>query len=119
MLPSRAQRSLYGATLASYLLGEQIASALLAAAKLTPRLILTDYADLGVLGQKIRVPLVLVRSADQQSGVSEDGKPLVDNLSASTNRSAAEWGTHPYWGNPFNVQSYMLQLPVGVESEHD
>src|SRR5262245_57112031 len=59
VLPSRAQRILYGATLASYLLGEQIAGALLAAAKLTPRLIFTDHADLSVPGQKTRVPLVL------------------------------------------------------------
>src|SRR3954463_10876476 len=40
--PSRAQQILYGPTLEPFLLGEQIAGAMLDAAKLKPRLILTN-----------------------------------------------------------------------------
>jgi hypothetical protein len=119
VLPSRAQRILYGATLASYLLGEQIAGALLAAGKLTPRLILTDHADFGLSRQKAGLPLVLVRSAEQPCSASECGELLGDNVSASTNGVAAVRSDHQFWGNPVMVHGYSLQIPVGVESEHD
>lgn len=40
--PSRAQEILYGATLADFVCGEQIAKALTSKAKLTPQVVLTD-----------------------------------------------------------------------------
>ncbi len=40
--PSRAQEILYGATLADFVCGEQIAKALTSKAKLTPHVVLTD-----------------------------------------------------------------------------
>jgi hypothetical protein len=29
------------------------------------------------------------------------------------------YGDHPSWGDPFTMQDCLLQLPVGLESEHD
>ncbi len=42
--PSRAQEILYGATLADFVCGEQIAKALTSKAKLSPQIVLTDCA---------------------------------------------------------------------------
>ena len=119
VLPNRAQRILYGATLASYLLGEQICGALLAAGKLTPRLILTDHADLSLPRQNVTAPLVLVRSAEVRHIVTTLGEPQSNCGFASTIASAAVCCDHPSWGNPFTLQEYSLQVPIGVESEHD
>jgi hypothetical protein len=119
VFPSRAQRILYGATLASYLLGEQIAGSLLAAGKLTPRLILTDLADFGLTRQKGAAPQVLVRPNTGQRSRSIPGEPTGDNLAASICGSAAVYGDHPLWGDPFTIPNCLLQLPVGFESEHD
>jgi hypothetical protein len=119
VFPSRAQRILYGATLASYLLGEQIAGSLLAAGKLTPRLILTDLADFGLPWQKGAAPLVLVRPNTAQRSSSVLGEPMGDNLDASSCGSVAAYGDHPSWGDPFTMQDCLLQLPAGFESEHD
>jgi hypothetical protein len=117
VLPSRAQRILYGATFASYLLGEQIAGALLAAGKLTPQLILTDHADFGLPPQMEKVPIVLARPADPPQQRSMVREPSGDNLHASTRCTASASGDHPSWGNPFSLEGYWLQLPVGAESE--
>jgi hypothetical protein len=116
VLPSRAQRILYGATFASYLLGEQIAGALLAAGKLTPQIILTDHVDFNPPRQKVAVPIVLVRPADLSQQPSMAGQPSGDNLAAST-PSPVPSDPHPSWGDPFFIEGYWLQLPVGVESQ--
>jgi hypothetical protein len=67
--PSRAQEILYGPTLRPYLLGEQIAGALLAKAQTMPQIILTDQPS--VLCHRLRtdIPLVyLVAAAGYASG---------------------------------------------------
>jgi hypothetical protein len=56
--PSRAQQILYGPTLTPFLLGEQIAAALLREAKLLPRLVLTDQRSVLGLRPKCPVPIV-------------------------------------------------------------
>lgn len=62
--PNRAQQILYGPTLESYLLGEQIGGALLKAAKLTPNVVFTDSEALLHARDMISVPLALVLPAD-------------------------------------------------------
>jgi hypothetical protein len=117
VLPSRAQRILYGASFASYLFGEQLAGTLLAAGKLTPRLILTDHADFGLPRQKVAAPLVLVRPGSPEfttAYVEQAG----NNLAASTNECIARRREHQAWGNPFETHGHSLQLPVGREMEH-
>jgi hypothetical protein len=117
VVPSRAQRILYGASFASYLFGEQLAGTLLAAGKLTPGLILTDHVDFGLPRQNVPAPLALVQPArSQQSGTGTSG-PRYDNRSASTKEFVEGGNAHPSWGNPFTVCDYLLQLSVGCESE--
>ena len=67
--PSRAQRILYGPTLASYLLGEQICGALSGAAKLTPELILTDCEVALHARNRFAVPIALVTAVEQVKSV--------------------------------------------------
>jgi hypothetical protein len=117
VLPNRAQRILYGATFASYLLGEQIAGALLAAGKLTPQLILTDHADFGLPRQTVKAPRVLVRPAEGSQQLSTAGEPPGDKLTASTLSIGSACGDHPSWGEPFSMEGYWLQTPVGAESQ--
>ncbi len=63
--PNRAQQILYGPTLESYLLGEQIGSSLLRAAKITPKVIFTDSEGLLHARELIGVPMALVLPADR------------------------------------------------------
>lgn len=67
--PSRAQEILYGPTLQPYLLGEQIAGALLAKAQTSPQIILTDQSSVLCHRAKVDVPIVyLVPEALDASG---------------------------------------------------
>ena len=71
--PSRAQQILYGPTLEPFLLGEQIAGAMLDAAKLKPRLILTDCEATLYVRSQISTPIVLLRpKIDQQTARAAD-----------------------------------------------
>ena len=67
--PSRAQHILYGPTLRPYLLGEQIGGTLLAQAKLSPKLVLTDQLAAICLRSQCDVPLVSLLDA---AGGEED-----------------------------------------------
>ncbi|HEX2476862.1 MAG TPA: hypothetical protein VHK01_19060, partial [Lacipirellulaceae bacterium] len=60
--PSRAQEILYGPTLRSYVVGDQIAGALLGAAQLTPRLVLTDQPEVVSAKRSSEMSFVLVLS---------------------------------------------------------
>jgi hypothetical protein len=75
--PSRAQEILYGPTLEPFLIGEQIGGKLLAQAKLTPRLILTDHAAVLTVAEKIAIPVAQIlfrdsRAANWQAATSCD-----------------------------------------------
>jgi hypothetical protein len=117
VLPSRAQRILYGATLESYLFAEQIGDALLAAAKLAPQLILTDRSEFALLRQKVAVPIALVRPSGDMAGVT----PLTDapprELPASILPHVAANSRDRSWCGEFKVCNWFVQLPVGCESE--
>lgn len=84
--PSRAQQILYGPTLEPFLVGEQIAGALLEAAKQVPRVIMTNHdAMLHARLGKTQTAIVLLRRAAADSA-SEHAIPgrLLANSSAST-----------------------------------
>jgi hypothetical protein len=99
--PSRAQEILYGPTLQPYLLGEQIGGTLLAQAKLTPRLILTDEDATLSLRANSAVPLVGL--------IPSDGRLAVPDASATNSTTAATWDRH------FVVAGYEFELPPGFE----
>ncbi|HEX5470958.1 MAG TPA: hypothetical protein VFW73_03685 [Lacipirellulaceae bacterium] len=117
--PNRAQRILYGPTLEPYLLGEQIASALLDAAKLMPRLILTDRD--ATLHARLRssVPLVLFHSVEDCSpGAAPDASYRKDALVAST----AVGGQTSAGGvsrRTLILNDHRFELPPGFESDYD
>jgi hypothetical protein len=71
--PSRAQRILYGPTLASYLLGEQICGALAGVAKLTPELILTDCEVALHARNRFAVPMALVTAIEGAELAAQHG----------------------------------------------
>lgn len=88
--PSRAQEILYGPTLQPYLLGEQIAGALLATTQAKPRIILTD--QLSVLCQRAKYDL-----------------PFVCLLPSGTDATAGH----------FSVIGHVFELPIGFEHDRD
>jgi hypothetical protein len=119
VVPNRAQRILYGATLSSYLLGEQIGGTLLSAAKITPCVILTDQADFGLLRQKVAIPLVHARSASAACDATPSlCEPEGSGVSASTLASIAQSQEHPLWCGRFRARDCLLELPYGYESDH-
>jgi hypothetical protein len=102
--PSRAQEILYGPTLQPYLVGEQIGGVLLAAAKSTPHVILTDEAAMLAVRPKVTVPIVLVATAMDLEAASS-GDPVL-RLS------------QPSFGE-LRIGEYRLQLPAGFESDEE
>ena len=90
--PNRAQQILYGPTLQPYLLGEQIAGALLRQAKIPPRLVLTDQPATLCIRSQAGVPMVLIRAEDGQCAI-EPAKPSL------------------------TIGKYSVELPTGYESD--
>jgi hypothetical protein len=122
ILPSRAQQILYGPTLEPFLLGEQIGGSLLAAAKLAPRLILTDWAQFELVQQRIDAPVVLVTAVD--SGGNNAAASTADGVHGSAASAAVGWPADvkspkacSAWGPPFSVGTHNWQLPVGIQSQ--
>jgi hypothetical protein len=111
--PSRAQEILYGPTLQSYLLGEQISGALLAAAKLTPQLILIDQPAMLLVRPQSSVPLVLVQA---RSRLNEGVATQKSNCEAGfASNAAGELATSPS-GVRFTIGVYDVELPSGLEA---
>jgi len=116
--PSRAQEILYGPTLRSYLVGEQIGRALVGAAKLKPRLILTDQAD--VIGTSLPdgVPLVLVLTAVQPSRDDTLAASRFDGAASSPQWKAAKVSRQvPCF--PFTACNHELLLPRWFDSDRE
>jgi hypothetical protein len=116
--PSRAQQILYGPTLRSYLVGEQIGSTLLAAAQLTPRLILADHVEAIGAARPSMVPLVLLLSR-QSSHSAADGQPGLDDDCASTQLSNPSSGPRQSPWISFAAFNHELKLVSGSESQRD
>src|SRR3954447_14190064 len=72
--PSRAQQILYGPTLEPFLLGEQVAGAMLDAAKLKPGLILTNCEATLHARSRISSPMVQLCGNADPSEASADAK---------------------------------------------
>lgn len=110
--PSRAQQILYGPTLEPFLLGEQIAGAMLDAARLKPSLILTNCeATLHARSRNIS-PMVLLFGNTAQSGNSNDLMRASTSLAATSTASSGPHGS-------FIVETFEFVLPIGFESDRD
>src|SRR6185295_16444972 len=82
--PSRAQQILYGPTLEPLLLGEQIAGAMLDAAKLRPSLILANCEATLHARSRISSPMVLLRESSSPPGESPDAKHASTDFAATS-----------------------------------
>lgn len=110
--PSRAQQILYGPTLEPFLLGEQIAGAMLEAAKLRPSLILANCEATLHARSRIQSPMVLLRESENRSG----------NAAGETDASTASRATELTSSGPhesFAVETFHFVLPIGFESDRD
>ncbi len=116
--PSRAQEILYGPTLLPYLVGEQIGGALLAAATLTPRLILTDQPAAMARRAQIDVPIALVIMRRGFTG--QEPLPLNPADTTGIASTGDDWTnlTHSSNGR-FTIGNYDLRMPPGFESEQN
>ncbi|HVT29607.1 MAG TPA: hypothetical protein VHE81_16440 [Lacipirellulaceae bacterium] len=117
--PSRAQRILYGPTLEPYLLGEQIAAALLGAAKISPSLILTDREATLHIRTRSQVPIVLL---SQNGGPSTEALRQIQD-SQPTDKASTQLDCHATLSagshRTFGVSVYDFQLPLGFEADRD
>jgi hypothetical protein len=95
-----------------FLLGEQIAGALLDAAKMKPRLILTNCeATLHARSRIISMMVLLCGPADP-SAESSESKSASTGLASNTPSSS---GPH----ESFSVEAFKIVLPIGFESDRD
>jgi hypothetical protein len=114
--PSRAQEILYGPTLQSYLIGEQIGGALLKAARLCPCLILVDGAAMLAARSVASAPMALVLSRAQAATASTDRR---DDESAEVMAFADSGRVGPMssFGAQVEAAGYSLILPSGFECD--
>ena len=115
--PSRAQEILYGPTLQPYLFGEKISGALLQAAKLPPRLVLTDApAMLSARSQASSLmALVLVRAGVSATTATEEQGDETSDIVAFA--SSADVSRLRHFDGQFEAGGYELFLPIGFETE--
>jgi hypothetical protein len=117
VLPSRAQRILYGPTLEPYLLGEQIGSGLIAAAKLSPRVVFTDFAQFEAVKNQTNAPLVLMHGRSKSPGTTSASTRAEQHGPASSPGGVEPLDEHPGWGRALLRGNHWLQLPIGRESQ--
>jgi hypothetical protein len=117
--PSRAQQILYGPTLEPFLLGEQIAGAMLGAAKLSPRLIITNCDATLHARTRINAPMVLLcgNTDPVPASVDRSGEPgkLKCASSGRVANSLSSSGPH----KSFAIEAFEFLLPMGFESDRD
>jgi hypothetical protein len=106
--PSRAQEILYGPTLRSYVMGDQIAGALLSAARLTPRLVLTDQAEVVCAKRPSEMSFVLVLSRQASDNEATIATTLLGDT-ASRQAVQPELSTMPPWSEPFTAVGYLVR----------
>jgi hypothetical protein len=114
--PSRAQEILYGPTLRSYLIGEQISGTLLGAAKLIPRLILTDQREVTFPRPPSDVPIILVVSR-QQCENTKNGDESINDTASTPWRPADN--SMMSWSNSLAGFSYEIRLRSTSEPQRD
>jgi hypothetical protein len=106
--PSRAQEILYGPTLRSYIVGDRIAGVLLNAARLTPRLVLTDQPEIVSAKRPGAMSILLVLSR-QTIGDEQVLVTTLQNDAASNHRVQEEIDLMPSWSEPFTAFSYRFR----------
>jgi len=115
--PSRAQQILYGPTLEPFLLGEQIAGAMLDAAKLRPQLILTNCEATFHVRSRLNSPMLLL-SAKVDAKAPSAGSTEDKAFNASTTaRFAPDSNSGPH--ESFVLEGFTFLLPIGFESDRD
>lgn len=115
--PSRAQRILYGATLEPFLLGEQISSALLKAAKSKPDLIIANHeATLQACSSSGVQMVLLCGNSDSPGNAIPQSSPVPEAADASTPGLVQDVPTPVGFGT-FTVSSRNFQLPPGCGDE--
>ena len=119
VLPSRAQRILYGPTLEPYLLGEQIGGGLMTAAKLSPRVVLTDFAPFEAVKSQMNAPLVLVHSKPRPAGITTAPSSPEQRSDASGGGEDKLRDEHPGWSHAFLAGDQRLHLAIGMESQRE
>jgi hypothetical protein len=110
--PSRAQEILYGPTLRSYLVGEEIGSTLLAAARHLPRLILTDQEEAIVARRPQTVPILLVLTRPT-SDMAPKPEHCLSDAGASTQSLKPENYCWQAWSSPFEAFNYQFSQASG------
>jgi len=113
--PSHAQRILYGPTLEPYLLGEQIAGALLDAAKQTPSVILTNREATLHARPRAGSPMAwLIEKPEQPENGPQAAISPTQSASNSFCRSELDAiSSH----RTFQIGAHELLVPLGYESE--
>jgi hypothetical protein len=114
--PSRAQEILYGPTLRSYLVGEEIGGALLAAAQHRPRLILTDYDEAIGARRPPGVPFVWVLTR-LTSEIAANPELCRSDVDASTEFSKPANCCPQAWSPPFEAFNYRFRQVSGPGAE--
>ena len=101
--PTKTQRILYGPTLDSYLMGEQIARALVLRSSVLPQLLITDIPQVQSLRSLVKPPVMLTEIpaspelVDQANAIeSADSEKPTDSLFAAAN--SAEETLLPEYG---------------------
>jgi hypothetical protein len=113
--PSRAQEILYGPTLQPYLIGEQISTALLKAAKVRPRLILVDSEAILPARSVAAAPMAMVAHRPhltaQMSGEEDSQRQFIAFAGEGGPWRIGDLEAHIVAGN------HALILPSGFEHE--
>jgi hypothetical protein len=110
--PSRAQEILYGPTLRSYVVGDQIAGALLDAARLAPQLVVTDQPEVLCAKRSSEMSFVLVLSR-QTSETDAMLAKTPTGETASSQEVQRELDTAWLWSEPFVTAGYLLRHQCG------
>ncbi len=115
--PSPAQKILYGATLEPYLLGEQLSSALLQVAKLTPDLILVNHDATLRARSGSSVPMVHLygNTVGSPDATPQSESAIKDTDASTTFRESSSPSDRRH--GTFTVSSHNFQLLSGHEPE--
>jgi hypothetical protein len=117
--PSRAQRILYGATLESYLLGEQICGALLNAAKLTPVVTLTDSEVLLQMRTRFSIPIAFIRPKPEDACALKAVVEPSEGQGAGCGKMCGRCPKKFREPGEFNIGAYRVQLASGFDEKEE
>jgi hypothetical protein len=111
--PTRAQQILYGPTLQSYLLGEQIGGTLVREATISPGIILTDQPAVLALRSQIELPMVYVVRLTDPDGKANGTDQNDSAKDASIGRRPEQFVS----SRRFRISGYACEVAPGYESD--